>query len=540
MPWRILALAAAVLVFATAAVVAAVRWADGEAGTDRAGAVGRSSAASTPRAGPSPTPSPLPTGPTGEPATIPAVRSFDAEPGPGWAPADATRVVADPDGPLDDEADRLAGELGAGRAAGAARAGDVELALNPDADTGDEGYTLVTDDQRVTITARTDAGVFYGTRTLAQAVDGRGGLPQGTVEDRPDRPQRGLSLDIARKHFPADWIEDRLREMGDLKLNQLQLHLSDDQAFRVESDSHPEIVSDPHLTKDEMRGIVDLAASLHIEVIPEFDSPGHLGAVLDAHPELRLTRADGSVAEGAIDIADPAAGELIDDLLREYDDLFPSRLWHLGGDEYVALFSSDPEATYPGLAEAARDRYGPEATVRDLATGWLNDRAETTRELGRTPQVWNDGMHRGGTVAPDRDRQVTYWTGREYGAREPVEYLDAGYQVVNLNSEYLYYVLGEANGFAYPTGERIYREWTPDVLRGSAPVPDEYAGAGRIPGGRLAVWCDIADAQTPAEVAEGIRMPLRAVAQKLWDPGDPELGWEEFTALADEVAGTGD
>ncbi|MGK5531246.1 beta-N-acetylhexosaminidase [Streptomyces sp. URMC 129] len=522
-PWRVIALAAALLVIAAAAVVAAVGRTGGEAG-----------AGSSPA--PSPAPSPLPTGPAGEPATIPSVRSFDAEPGPGWAPAATTRVVADADGPLDDEADRLAGELNAARASGDARAGDVELVLDPGADTGDEGYRLVTDDQRVTVTAETDAGVFYGTRTVVQAVNGRGGLPQGTVEDRPDRPQRGLSLDIARKHFPAEWIEDRLREMADLKLNQLQLHLSDDQAFRVASDSHPEIVSAPHLTKDEVRGIVELAASLHIDVIPEIDSPGHLDAVLDAHPELRLTRADGSVTEGAIDIADPAAGELIDDLLREYDELFPSRLWHLGGDEYAALFSADPEAAYPGLAEAARERFGPDATVRDLATDWLNDRAETVRELGRTPQVWNDGMHRGGVVAPDAEREVTYWTGREYGAREPEEYLEAGYRLINLNSEYLYYVLGEANDFAYPTGERIYEEWTPDVLRGSAPVPEEYAGAAHVPGGRLAVWCDLADAQTTAEVAEGIRMPLRAVAQKLWDPADPERDWAAFTALADEVA----
>lgn len=65
------------------------------------------------------------------------------------------------------------------------------------------------------------------------------------MRDAPAKPQRGLNLDIARKHFTPDWIEDRLREMGDLKLNQLGLHFSDDQAFRIQSDSHPEIVSTP-------------------------------------------------------------------------------------------------------------------------------------------------------------------------------------------------------------------------------------------------------------------------------------------------------
>ncbi|GAA3048782.1 hypothetical protein GCM10020000_31440 [Streptomyces olivoverticillatus] len=68
--------------------------------------------------------------------------------------------------------------------------------------------------------------------------------------------------------------------MADLKLNELGLHFSDDQGFRIQSDSHPEVVSPDHLTKDEIRRIVVLASSLHITVVPEIDSPGHLGAVL--------------------------------------------------------------------------------------------------------------------------------------------------------------------------------------------------------------------------------------------------------------------
>ncbi len=532
-PWRIFALAAAVLVITAAAVVTLVQRSDDAPVTERPGAAGRQAATPT-----SPAPSALPTGPSGAPETVPFVRSFESASGPGWAPADSTRIVADPEGPLADEADRLAGELDADRAADGAGPGDVELVLDPDADTGAEGYTLVTDDRQVTVTGRTEAGVFYGTRTVRQSVTDRGGLPQGTVSDRPDRPQRGLMLDIARKHFPADWIEDRLHEMADLKLNQLQLHFSDDQGFRIESESHPEVVSDTHLTKDEVRGILDLAESLHITVIPEIDSPGHLGAVLAAHPDLQLTRADGSPAEGAIDIADPDAAELVDELLREYADLFPGRFMHLGGDEYVALNASDPEATYPGLARAARERHGADAGVQDLATSWLNERAETAREADKTPQVWNDGMHRGGVVAPDQERQVAYWTGREHGAREPEEYLDGGWRLVNLNSEYLYYVLGEPNQFTYPTGQRIYEEWTPDVLRGSSPVPEEFAGAEHVPGGRLAVWCDLADAQTTEQVAEGIRLPLAAVAQKLWDPREPGPGWAEFTRLVERVERT--
>ncbi|NLU66798.1 family 20 glycosylhydrolase [Streptomyces sp. HNM0574] len=469
------------------------------------------------------------------PTSIPAVRDWKATRGPGWKPGKTTRVVADPEGPLADEAKLLAGELKADAGKGPARAGDVELALDKGAKTGREGYVLETKDGKVRITGSTDAGVFYGTRTLLQTVRDKGRFADGTVRDAPDRAQRGFLLDIARKHYPAEWIEDRIREMGDLKLNQLQLHLSDDQAFRVESSSHPEIVSDPHLTKKELGRIVKLAASRHITVIPEIDSPGHLGAVIDEHPDLQLKDASGQPTPGAIDIGKPESARIVDDLLREYAGLFPGKYWHLGGDEYQALMKQDPEASYPGLAELAREKYGSDARVQDLATAWLNDRAKTVRKEGKTPEVWNDGLHKDGTVRANRDRQVGYWTGTEYGMREPTEYLKEGWKVVNLNDEYLYYVLGEPNQFEYPTGERIYKEWTPAVVRGTKPVPESLSGSDRILGGRFAVWGDIADAQTTQQVARGIRLPLAATAQKLWDPEKPKRSWSEFRALADRV-----
>ncbi|MCQ0024022.1 family 20 glycosylhydrolase [Streptomyces somaliensis DSM 40738] len=484
-------------------------------------------------ASPSPTRSyPLSTAPR----TIPAVREHVPARGPGWRPGDGSGVVvARGGGALADEARLLARELGIEhRGESPARAGDIELALGGGGVSGvPESYTLTTRDGRVRITAPDEAGVFYGTRTVKQALRSGGVVPEGVVRDRPDRPQRGLMVDIARKHFTAAWLEDRIREMADLKLNQLGLHFSDDQAFRIESDSHPEVVSRRHLTKAEVRRLVALARSLHITVVPEIDSPGHLGAVLSAHPSLRLRDARGAVARGAIDIARPESARIVDELLREYAQLFPGRYFHVGADEYRALMTPDPEASYPRLAAEARDRYGPGARVRDLATDWLNDRAATVRAAGKQPKAWNDGILPGGAVTADERVEVEYWTGREIGARPPVEYLREGRKVVNVNDRYLYYVLGEPNQFTYPTGREIYASWTPLVLRGTQPVPARYSG--RILGGRLAVWCDFANAQTQDRVAAGIRMPLRALAQKVWDPRDPSLSWSEFSALAERL-----
>ncbi len=468
------------------------------------------------------------------PRTIPAVREHTAERGPGWRPARTHRVVVS-DGALADEGRLIAGELGLTYAGERddERHGDLRLVLNRDAGANPESYTMTVRGGRVTVSGPGEAGVFYGTRTLKQEIRGAGAAPEGVVRDEPAKQRRGLMLDIARKHFTAGWIEDRIRELGDLKFNELGLHFSDDQGFRIESDTHPEIVSEDRLTKAQVKKIVDLAASRHITVVPEIDSPGHLGAVIAAHPDLQLRDANGRAVRGAVDISEAGAAEIVDDLLDEYAGLFPGGRWHLGGDEYQALVVSDPEASFPGLAAAARERYGPGATVEDLATGWLNDRAATVRAHGRTPRAWNDGFFRGTSVRGAKDIEVAYWTGKEIGARQPAEYLDEGRRVVNYNDEFLYYVLGEPLTFVYPTGRRIYEQWTPRVLRGTTAVPSRYDD--RILGGSFAVWCDLAGSQTEDQVAAGIRLPLRATVQKLWDPERPELSWAEFRALADRL-----
>ncbi|MFG2093811.1 glycoside hydrolase family 20 protein [Streptomyces sp. NPDC048612] len=495
---------------------------------------------------------------TGTPRVIPAVRDFRAADGRGWRPVKGARVVvpAGEKSNVADEAQRMARDLGLTVVYGdqTVRPGDVEVKLTgkngadqadnvPVRGAADEAYTLTANGTRLTLTAPTDAGIFYGTRTVKQAVRAAGGLPEGTIQDRPGRPQRGMSLDNARKPFTQDWIEARLREIADLKLNQFQLHFSDDQGFRIQSDTHPQIVSADHLTKAQIRQIVALARSLHISVVPELDSPGHLGAVLAHYPELQLRNAQGRVITGAIDISNPKSAPLIDSLLREMSELFTNpkgapAYWHLGGDEYQALMSSSPATKYPQLARAAREKYGPNGTIEDLTTGWLNDRQKTVQAKGKNRiEAWNDGFFSSPRVSADKNRMVDYWTGKEAGHRDPSDFLREGRNVMNFNDEYLYYVLGEPNQFVYPTGQRIYESWTPLVIRGTRPVtvPASMTGPDRIPGARFAIWCDRAQAQTAAQVAAGIRLPLVALAQKTWDPRTPTLSWSQFKVLASRV-----
>lgn len=97
-------------------------------------------------------------------------------------------------------------------------------------------------------------------------------------------------------------------------------------------------------------------------------------------------------------------------------------------------------------------------------------------------------------------------------------------------------MLGGPAHFPYPSGRRIYERWTPAVVYRDRAVPAALSGPDRIVGAPLAVWGDRAGAESQARVAARIRVPLRALAQKLWDPGPPTLSWREFEALASRVS----
>ena len=374
----------------------------------------------------------------GPPRTIPAVSTFQAADGRGWRPSKGARVVvpAGEKSNVADEARRLAKDLGGLPVVWGdqdVRPGDVEVKLTgksgadrPDnaavSNTADEAYTLTADGTRLTLTAPTDAGIFYGTRTVKQALRTGGGLPEGTIQDRPDRPQRGMSLDNARKPFSADWIESRIREIADLKLNQFQLHFSDDQGFRIESDTHPEIVSADHLTKAQVRSIVRSRGACTSASSRRSTRPATWAPCSTTIPicSCATPRARPSTARSTSPT--PQAGPLIDALLREYAGLFTNpkgsdAYWHLGGDEYQALMSRSPETSYPQLAQAAREKYGIRRHHRGPGAPAGSTTGRRSSEAGKNRvEAWNDGFFFGGAVRPTRTGPSTTGPARRWAS----------------------------------------------------------------------------------------------------------------------------
>jgi len=210
----------------------------------------------------------------------------------------------------------------------------------------DESYTLTIDSHRAALHSARDAGALRGLATLTQlATRGPNGwsLPAATMRDAPRFAWRGLLIDVCRHWIPLPVIERNLDAMALVKLNVLHLHLSDDQGFRVESRTHPELQrlgSDGHyFSRTEIAEIVAYAAERCIRVVPEFDVPGHTTSWLVAHPELasapgpyQLKRQWG-VFDAVLDPTNERTYALVEEVMAEMGGLFPDAFMHLGGDE---------------------------------------------------------------------------------------------------------------------------------------------------------------------------------------------------------------
>lgn len=216
----------------------------------------------------------------------------------------------------------------------------------------DESYSLSIDKTgQVTINAKQAVGVVRALATLLQLATKHGeekaGLyfPVIKIEDAPVYRWRGLLLDVARHFHPVEQVLQLLNGMEATKLNVLHLHLSDDQGFRVEVRSMPELhrkgSGGLYFTHEQIESIVHEAALRGIRVVPEIDMPAHAGAILMAYPEL----ASGSVPS-ALDtnwgqrpwVLDPTKAsvlEWITTVLKEMTTLFRDEYFHIGGDEVL-------------------------------------------------------------------------------------------------------------------------------------------------------------------------------------------------------------
>ena len=241
-----------------------------------------------------------------------------------------------------------------------------------------EAYELKIDEDRISITGHSPAGVFYGIQTLRKIVsvpcDSEGKpyasdafahlkvkVACGTVKDMPRFQYRGMHLDVARHMFPVEFIKRYIDLLALHNVNVFHWHISDDQGWRIEIKSRPGLTekgayrsgtvirkewgtSDSipyggYYTQEEAREIVRYAAERYITVIPEIDMPGHMLAALAAYPELGCTGGPyevwtrWGVAEDVLCVGKEETFDFLEDVFAEIMDIFPSKYIHIGGDE---------------------------------------------------------------------------------------------------------------------------------------------------------------------------------------------------------------
>lgn len=240
----------------------------------------------------------------------------------------------------------------------------INLLLDPSLDSlGSEGYRLAIEPERITASAAKPAGLFYAIQTLRQLMPWeieRGSMPgslaivTGEIVDAPRFQWRGAMLDVSR-HFlrPAD-VKRYVDHMALYKLNRLHLHLSDDQGWRIEIKSWPNLTAHGgstavgggpggFYTQAEYADIVEYARSRFITVVPEIDMPGHTNAALASYPELNCDGRAPALYTGtrvgfsSLCPTKDVTYRFVDDVVREIAALTPGPWFHMGGDEVKTL-----------------------------------------------------------------------------------------------------------------------------------------------------------------------------------------------------------
>ncbi len=225
---------------------------------------------------------------------------------------------------------------------------------------GQEGYDLTITPESVTLSADQGAGLFYGVQTLRQLLPpkvesttvqpGPWDLATGVIRDIPRFVWRGMMLDVARHFFGVEDVKKLIDAMAYYKLNRLHLHLSDDQGWRIEIKSWPnltkiggstEVGGGPggFYTQADYAAIVAYAQSRYITVVPEIDMPGHINAALASYPELDCSGTPPSLYTGtdvgfsSLCLTNATDFQFAYDVIAELSSITPGPYIHIGGDE---------------------------------------------------------------------------------------------------------------------------------------------------------------------------------------------------------------
>ena len=234
---------------------------------------------------------------------------------------------------------------------------------NSSKNTGTESYTLVVNSNNVMIEAAELNGLFYGVQTLRQLLPNeieskvkvenvKWIIPNVVILDEPEFLWRGLNLDCCRHFMTKEFVKRYIDLLAFHKFNTLHWHLTEDQAWRIEIKKYPELtkkgafrtyddgsVYGGYYTQEDIKEVVEYAASRFINVVPEIEMPGHSTAAISTYPNLSCTGGPFEVGtfwgiyKDIYCAGNEETFKFLEDVLSEVIELFPSKYIHIGGDE---------------------------------------------------------------------------------------------------------------------------------------------------------------------------------------------------------------
>jgi hexosaminidase len=408
-----------------------------------------------------------------------------------------------------------------------------------------EGYTLKSTDKSVIITATAKEGLFYGVQTLRQLfppeiespilkTDIAWIVPAVEILDQPQFPWRGMMLDCVRHFFPVSHIKNVLDQLAARKMNHFHWHLVDDQGWRIEIKKYPELTATSawrvdhedmnwgerpaqkpgekatyggFYTQDEIREVIEYAAKLNIEVVPEIEMPAHVSCVFAAYPQLSCSGKPMTVVPGGVwpvtEIYCAGNEEVftfLENVLSEVAELFPSKYIHVGGDEATKTnWEKCPKCQSRIKTEGLKNEL-------ELQSYFIKRIEKFLASKDKSLLGWDEILE--GGLAPRAT--VMSWRGFEGG----IEAARSGHDVVMSPNQFCY--------FDYYQGPR---ESEPLAIGGYLPISKVYQfipvsdsltdeEAKHILGGQANLWTEFIP--TPEHSFYMMFPRLDAMAEVLW------------------------
>jgi hexosaminidase len=318
-----------------------------------------------------------------------------------------------------------------------------------------ESYRLTITSDALEIAAATDHGLFNAAITLLNLRETHGALPCGTITDAPRFEWRGQHLDCARHFFQVPTILRLLDLMALLKLNRFHWHFADDESFRLQVETAPQlwqktafrgegelvpgvfgggIRAGGSYSRADVETVLAHAAALHIQVLPEIEVPAHAFALNKAIPGLRDPADNGAehsvqaYSDNIINPAMPDTWDLLEPLSLEIASLFPIGILHLGCDEL-------PHGAWEGspAVNALKAREGLRG--RDDVQGWMMAKlAAYLVSHGIRPAAWEEAA-KGANGGIGHNAILFSWTGQAPG----IEAARRGHDVVMCPAQHAYF-----------------------------------------------------------------------------------------------------